>query len=121
MLIDFANDFADLLVSYTGERASLTTKDADGRAVAGGATAFIFKATYPQPAGQNDLKLLPEGSTPSSAVVIHSTTKLNITDNGVKGDVVIYADDRYLVMQSNLRDNLAGHYRNLLRKIQAGE
>lgn len=121
MLIDFKNEFADLLITYTGNRYGLTTKDNEGRAVAGGITSFTFKATYPQPAGQNDLKLLPEGSTLSSAVVIHSTTKLEITEDGKKGDVVIWEGNSYFVMQSNARNHLAGNYRNLMRKVQAGE
>lgn len=120
-LIDFASDFSDLLIAHNGLRHSATTKDAEGRAIAGGQTAFTFKGTYPQPAGQNDLKLLPEGSTPSSAIVIHSVQQLNITENGVKGDIVVWEGDNYLVMQCNKRNHLGTHYRNLCRKVQAGE
>jgi len=120
-LIDFAAEFADLLITHNGSRFGNTTKDADGRAVPPVANPFTFKGTYPQPATENDLKLLPEGSTPSSAIVIHSVQQLNITENSKKGDIVIWEGDDYLVLQSNRRNNLAGHYRNLMRKVQAGE
>jgi len=121
LLIDFANDFADLLITFDGERFGATTKDSEGRAIAGGLTAFTFKATYPQPASQNDLRLIGEGSLPSSALVIHATTKLNITEGSIKGDIVYYRGDKYFVMQVNERDALAGNYRTLMRKVQAGE
>jgi hypothetical protein len=121
LLIDFASDFADLLITFEGESYEATTKSSEGRAVAGREVRFTFKATYPQPAGQNDLKLLPEGSLPSSALVIHATTRLHITENSDKADVVWYKGDKYLVMQVNERDALAGNYRTLMRKIQAGE
>ena len=121
MLIDFKNDFADLLITYTGKRFAVSVRDAEGRMAAGSETAFTVRATYPQPASQNDFKLLPEGSTPSSAVVIHAVDKLNITEGGVKGDVITWQGDDYLVMQVNDRNNLAGNYRTLLRKVQAGE
>ena len=121
LLIDFASEFSDLLIKHTGERYGSTTKDADGRAIASATTAFTFKGTYPQPASENDLKILPEGSTPSSAVVIHSVQKLNITEGSKKGDIVIWENDRYLVLQSNKRNHLASNYRNLIRKVQAGE
>jgi len=121
LLIDFASEFADLLITHNGERFGATTKGAEGRATPTAATPFKFKGTYPQPAGANDLRILPEGSTPTSALVVHSVQKLNITENGTKGDIVIWEDDRYLVLQSNKRNNLAGNYRNLIRKVQAGE
>ena len=120
-LIDFASDFSDLLVTHNGLRHAATIKDSEGRAIAGSQTAFTFKGTYPQPAGQNDLKLLPEGSTPSSAIVIHSVQQLNITENGVKGDIVVWGGHDYFVMQCDKRNNLGGHYRNLCRKVQSGE
>jgi hypothetical protein len=109
------------LIKHSGERFGATTKDANGRAVPAVASPFTFKGTYPQPAGENDLKALTEGSTPSSAIVIHSVQRLNITEGGKKGDVIIWEGERYLVMQSNRRNHLAGNYRNLLRKVQAGE
>ncbi len=121
MLIDFESEFADLLITYDGIRYGQSSKDADGRAIAGAGTPFEVKATYPQPAGQNDFRLLPEGSTPSSALVIHATERLVITQGGKKGDVIIWQGEQYFVMQVNERNNLGGHYRTLIRKVQAGE
>lgn len=120
-LINFAAEFADLLITHNGFRFGVSVKDARGRVAAGTQSAFTFKGTYPQPANANDLKLLPEGSTVSSSIVIHSVQQLNLTSNGVKCDVVTWEGDSYLVMQSNKRNHLAGNYRNLLRKVQAGE
>tara|TARA_R100001198_G_scaffold95741_1_gene82741 strand:+ start:68 stop:430 length:363 start_codon:yes stop_codon:yes gene_type:complete len=116
--IDFASDFADMMIKHKGLRYCASTKDADGRSIPSASREFTFKGTHPQPAGQNDLRMLAEGSTPSSAIVIHSVQKLNITDNGKKGDVVIWDCEKYIVVQSNRR---TGHHRNLLRKVQAGE
>ena len=121
LLINFGETFADLLVTHTGERFGATTKDADGRATASAATSFTFKGTYPQPANENDLRVLVEGSTPSSTIVIHSVEELKITEANIKGDIVIWEGDRYLVMQSNKRNYLAGNYRNVMTKVQSGE
>ena len=121
LLIDFANDFADLLITFDGERFGDTEKDSEGRTVVGGISRFKFKATYPQPASQNDFRLIGEGSLSSSALVIHATQRLNITEGSAKGDIVYYRGDKYFVMQVNERDALAGNYRTLMRKVQAGE
>ena len=121
LLIDFENEFADLLIKHGGYRFAASTRDGQGKIMPGAKVPFNFKGTYPQPASENDLKLLPEGSTPSSSLVIHSTTQLNITTDNIKGDVVAWESDEYFVMQSNKRNHLAGNYRNLLRKVQAGE
>ena len=120
-LINFAADFADLLIKHTGYRYGASTKDTRGRVVQSAQLAFTFKGTYPQPASENDLKLAPEGSTPSSSLVIHSVQQLNITTGNIKGDVVTWENEDYFVMQSNKRNHLAGNYRNLLRKVLAGE
>ena len=120
-LINFAAEFADLLIKHNGYRFAASTKDARGRVVQGAQVAFTFKGTYPQPASENDLKLLPEGSTASSSLVMHSVQQLNITIGNTKGDIVTWESEDYFVMQSNKRNHLAGNYRNLLRKVQAGE
>jgi hypothetical protein len=121
MLIDFENEFSDLLVSYTGTRYNESIKDNEGLMTAGQASTFTFKATYPQPVSQNDLKMIAEGSTPSSAVVIHSVTRLKITSGGVKGDTISWRGDDYFVVQVNERDSLSSCYRVVMRKVQAGE
>lgn len=121
LLIDFAAEFADLLITHNGERFLASTKDADGRVSPSGFNPFTFKATYPQPANANDLRALDQGSTPSSSLILHSVQRLKITQNGTKGDIVIWEGDRYLVMQCNKRNHQAGNYRCLIKKVQAGE
>ena len=121
LLIDFENDFADLLTTHSGERFGATTKSASGRAVSGSKTGFNFRGSYPQPARANDLKMLPEGSTLSSSIVVHSVDKIQLSTMGNAGDVMIWEGDRYRAVQQNIRDPLAGNYRTLFVKIQAGE
>ena len=120
-LINFAAEFADLLIKHSGYRYAASSKDARGRIVQGAQVAFTFKGTYPQPAGGSDLKLASGGSTESGSLVVHSVQQLNITTGNTKGDIVTWEGEDYFVMQSNKRNHLAGNYRNLLRKIQAGE
>ena len=120
-LIDFGSDFAELLIKHTGLRYRAGTKDSRGRLQEGATTCFKFKGTYPQPAGQDDMSILPEGTEVSSALVIHSVQKLNTVDNAKKADVVTWEGVDYLVMQSDRRNHLGNYYRNLLKKVQAGE
>ena len=120
-LIDFGADFADLLITHTAERFGATTKSAEGRAVSGAPAVFAFRGTNPQPANANDLKMLPEGSTLSSSIVIHSVEKINIATGSGAGDVLIWEGSRYRARQQNIRNPLAGNYRTLFVKIQAGE
>lgn len=121
LLINFESDFSDLLTTHNGERFGPTVKSAEGRAVSGAGTPFTFTGTYPQPARANDLKKLPEGSTLSSSIIVHSVQKINISTGGVTGDVLILDGDRYRAMQQNPRSPLAGNYRTMFVKIQAGE
>lgn len=120
-LIDFANDFADLIITFDVERYGATTKNAEGRAVPGVVTNIKIRGTYPQPAKQNDLKKLPEGSTLSSSIVIHCVEPVHITSDGAASDVLLYQGSRYKAVQKNDRSQLAGNYRTLFIKIQAGE
>ena len=120
-LINFERDFADLMTTHNGERFRSNKKSAEGRVVAGVPSPFTFSGTYPQPARANDFRMIPEGSTLSSSIVIHSVDKLNTSESGVAGDVVVWEGDRYRVTQQNRRNHLGGNYRTLLVKIQAGE
>ena len=121
LLINFAADFADLLIKHNGSRFGPSTRDTRGRSVAGAAVPFTFKGTYPQPASANDLKLAADGSDVSSAITIYSVQQLNITTSNSKGDIVTWEGEDYFVMQSNKRNHLAGNYKNLLRKVRTGE
>lgn len=120
-LIDFESDFADLLIKHSGFRYSAGTKDDRGRIKAGSSAPFTFKGTYPQPANQDDMSMLPEGTDVVSALVLHSVQKLNVVDGDVKADIVVWEGVNYLVMQSNRRNHLGKYYRNVIRKVQAGE
>lgn len=120
-LIDFASDFSDLLIKHSGLRYGAGTKNNEGRFQAGTSASFSFKGTYPQPASQDDMTMLPEGTDVTSSLVLHSVQKLNVVDGNKKADVVIWEGVNYLVMQSNRRNHLGSYYRNLIIKVQAGE
>jgi len=120
-LIDFENDFAEFLVTHSADRFRATKKSDEGRAVSGSRIAFTFRGTNPQPARANDLKMLPEGSTLSSSIVVHSVEKIHISTGGSPGDVLMWDGARYRARQQNPRNPLAGNYRTLFVKIQAGE
>ena len=120
-LIDFESEFSDLLIRHTGLRYGAGTKDSRGRLVAGTSNPFTFKGTYPQPANEDDMSLLPEGTEVVSALVLHSVQKLNVVDGDKKADIVVWEGVNYLVMQSDRRNHLGKYYRNVIRKVQAGE
>ena len=65
--------------------------------------------------------MLPEGTDVSSALVVHSVQQLKVVDDAKKADVVVWEGVDYLVMQSNRRNHLGSYYRNLIKKVQAGE
>ena len=116
-LIDFAADFADLLITHNGLRSEAGS-NVNGRWVPGGTSPFTFKGTYPQPAGQDDFALLPEGSQLNSTIVIHSVQALKRADNQSGNDVVLWEGGSFMVMQSDRRNHLGCHYRNVLTKVQ---
>lgn len=120
-LIDFEADFAELLIRHAGSRYGAGTKDDRGRIQSGVSAPFTFCGTYPQPANQDDMSMLPEGTEIVSALVLHSVQKLNVVGGDVKADVVIWEGVNYLVMQSDRRNHLGKYYRTVIRKVQAGE
>lgn len=120
-LIDFGSEFSDLLIKHSGLRFGAGTKNSKGRFEAGTSTLFTFKGTTPQPANQDDMNMLTEGTDVQSSLVLHSVHKLNVVEGDKKADIVIWEGANYLVMQSNRRNNLGGYYRNLIIKVQAGE
>tara|TARA_R100000544_G_C2220133_1_gene56996 strand:- start:866 stop:1234 length:369 start_codon:yes stop_codon:yes gene_type:complete len=120
-LIDFGSDFAELLIKHTGLRYRAGTKDDRGRMKEGVNSCFSFKGTYPQPVTQDDMVMLPEGTEVSSTLVIHSVQKLNVVGGKKKADTVTWEGVDYLVMQSDRRNHLGNYYRNVIKKVQAGE
>ena len=120
-LIDFGSDFADLLIKHNGLRYVAGTIDENGRVQDGANSGFTFKGTYPQPLTQDDMVILPEGTDVSSTLVIHSVQKLNVVNGKKKADTVIWEGVNYLVMQSDRRNHLGNYYRNVVKKVQAGE
>tara|TARA_R110002167_G_scaffold98927_3_gene259820 strand:- start:10881 stop:11249 length:369 start_codon:yes stop_codon:yes gene_type:complete len=120
-LIDFGSDFAELLINHDGLRYGAGTKDDRGRFIEGSSSPLRFRGTYPQPSTQDDMVILPEGTEVSSTLVIHSVQKLKVVDGTKKADIVIWEGVDYMVMQSNRRNHLGSYYRNVIKKVQAGE
>lgn len=112
MLIDFANDFADLLIPWTGTRPGIGADDDEGNHVPGVPTPLSFTATPVQPLNQNELKQQEGGEFVSSWVKAYSPFEVLIND------VVTDNDVTYLVMQREPRNRLGGHHKFYCRAIQ---
>lgn len=112
MLIDFANDFADLLVPWTGTRASAGSDDAQGRYVEGASSALSFDATPVQPLTQNELRQQEGGEYVGSRVKTYSPFAL-LNNDIITGDGVTYQ-----VMQIDNRAQLGTYTKAFLIKVQ---
>ena len=112
MQIDFANDFADLLIPWTGSRPGVGADDAEGNYVPGTPAPLSFNATPVQPLNQKELKRQEGGEFVTSWVKAYTPTELFnndiVTDNAVT----------YKVMQVEPRDRLGGHFKFYCRKVQ---
>lgn len=112
MLIDFANDFADLLVRWTGQRATSGTTDNEGNYAPGAATELTFMATHVQPLKMNELRQTEAGEYNASDVKTYTPFAL------LPDDVVTYRGVNYQVRAVDDREPLGRYYKAILRKVQ---
>jgi hypothetical protein len=111
-LIDFATDFADLLENWTGTRAGVGSDNDEGVFVHGADVPLSFKATPPQPIGQNDLVMDEGGEFRRSIVKTYTPFVLLINDR------VTYAGTTYEVHQIDERQALGTYQKVYLVKVQ---
>jgi len=112
MLINFASDFADLLVSWAGLRMAAGTDDTEGNYVPGTAVPFTIRATPCQPLTQNELQMVEGGSFDRSIV------KTYTADTVLNGDLLTYNSVQYKVMQFDDRQPLGTYVKIYLVKVQ---
>ena len=112
MLIDFATDFAELLVPWTGSRAGAGADNAEGVFVPGTPVALAFNATPPQPIKQNELAMDEGGEFRRSIVKTYTPFALLINDR------VTFASTLYEVHQIDERQPLGTYQKVYLVKVQ---
>ncbi|AUR89466.1 head-closure protein [Vibrio phage 1.123.O._10N.286.48.F3] len=119
-MIDFANDFADLLVEYEGIRYSAGSKDENYKWVKGSTTPFTVMAMPPQPLSSTEQKLMqPEdGQYVSSYLKLYCVEPLQQREGAIDPDELTIDGDIYQVYEASNRMSLGGHFKALIRKKQ---
>lgn len=112
MIIDFANEFSDLLVAWTGTRETAGADNAAGQYVPGTPTPLSFMATPVQPLSMRELKQQDGGEFVGSTVKTYTAFDVQIND------VLTYRGINYQVRQINDRDTFGGYRQAMLTKVQ---
>lgn len=119
MLIDFEDDFADLLVDWQLITHSAGSDNSFGRHIPGSASApVIIQATEPQPVSANDLIKDPGGEFVRDLQKTYTAAVVKTRDDDVDPDQMIYGGVTYEVFQVEDRSGIAGYRKVILRKLQ---
>lgn len=112
-------------VTITRRRVAAGSRGSDGRWTNGASTDTSIVASV-QPAGGEDLQLLPEGLRSRRAVKVYTTTELEVADQaaGVLGDQLVISglvgidDGTYQVQNVAPYYALLGHHRAVAVMVQ---
>lgn len=120
MIIDFANDFADLMITYDGCRYQTGQDAPDGSWVPGGKTPFSVKGVPAQPLSSTEMKMLqPEdGQYISDMRKLYLVEPLQQRRKGIDADEITIDGALYQVYQASDRRELGGHFKAIVRKVQ---
>lgn len=111
-MINFAADFADLLVPMTLSRNAAGTVNAEGQYVAGSATSVAITAVPPQQVKMGDLVDDESGQITRSHVRTYTDYAVAV------GDIISYKAIDYRVDMVSDRDDLGSYYRAIMVKVQ---
>lgn len=121
-MIDFESDFDEFFIDWTGERYSAGSDDDAGRWQSGATSPLEFRAMPSQPINQGELNLvkLEDGQKVSDVRKTYTPFELFTRGNDVDADIVIdpESSERYEVTQVSSRNELGGHYKVIMVKIQ---
>lgn len=120
LLIDFENDFAELLNEYPVTRYEQGADNDEGEWVAGGTVDTTVKATPTQPLSGEEEKLVqPEdGQYIADFRKIYCTSALQQRQNGIDPDDITIDGTVYQVYRASPRMELGGHFKAIIRKKQ---
>lgn len=110
---EFTDAFEEFFVPYTLWRFAAGAK-VDYVWVAGTATSSTIYAMPPQPAGENELKKLPDGEQVDSAEIIYSPVELRTRSGDQDADIIERGGKYYEVRAVDTRDDLGGHFKCLV-------
>ena len=119
-MIDFANDFAEFLIEYSGVRYSAGQKNDDYSWSAGTTTPFTVMAMPPQPLSSTEQKLVqPEdGQYVSSYLKLYCVEPLQQREGAIDPDELTIDGDVYQIYEASNRMTLGGHFKAIIRKKQ---
>ena len=120
-MIDFNADFGDLFISYTGERYSTGADDPlTGRWAPGSLSSISFRGMPTQPVSDTELKLvkLEDGQKVEDVRKIYTPFELFTRRDDSDADLIDVGADKYQVVQVSPRDQLGGHYKAIIVKLQ---
>ena len=75
--------------------------------------ATELQAMPPQPAGENELRKLPDGEQVDSAIIVYSPTPANTREGDSDADILELDGKFYEVRAVDERDRLGSHYKIL--------
>lgn len=120
-MIDFNADFGDLFIPYTGERHSAGADNPlTGRWVPGSLSSISFRGMPTQPVSDTELKLvkLEDGQKVEDVRKIYTPFELFTRRDDSDADLVNVGSDKYQVVQVSPRNQLGGHYKAIIVKLQ---
>lgn len=112
MLIDFANEFSEFLVPWTGSRPTAGADNAEGVYVPGASVPLSFQAVPVQPLTMKELQMVEGGEFVRSIVKTYTPFALEIND------IVSYLGENYEIHQIDQRDPLGTYRKVYLVKVQ---
>lgn len=120
-MIDFDNDFGDLLIQWSGVRKTAGQR-VDYQWVPGSESPITFMATPHQPVGDTEINLvkLEDGEKIEDMRKLYTSFALQTRKGDVDADALTDPDsgEQYEVRQVSDRDRLGGHYKAIIKRIQ---
>lgn len=110
---DFTDAFEEHFVPYTRWQFQPGAK-VGYRWVPGASSSSTIYAMPPQPAGENELRKLPDGEQVDSAEIIYSPVELNTRVDERDADIIERGGKYYEVRAVDTRDDLGGHFKCLV-------
>ena len=119
MLIDFANDFADLLVDWQLVTHTPDTDTPWGEHQPGTANAPVtIQAVPPQPISERELVKEESGEIVRDLLKTYTSAAVNTRTGTTSADLLTYDGVSYEVYQLDHRVELGNYRKVLIRKIQ---
>lgn len=110
---EFTDAFEEFFVPYTLWRFS-PGQDVNYVWVPGALTSSTIYAMPPQPAGENELRKLPDGEQVDSAEIVYSPVELRTRDGDSDADILERNGKYYEVRKVDTRDDLGGHWKAMI-------